>query len=128
MIDEYRQREKSVQCVGWPLNQLQQEITVRNQMCGCLALLVWFVDTTFNFIVLSILMVVSVVVQYCWYVEIYDTNTYTCIWMSWMISSSLFLTMWWTCIFGYMTVYEIVAQCEPHKEIVNVLEVASAIR
>jgi D-alanyl-D-alanine dipeptidase len=27
-----------------------------------------------------------------------------------------------------MTVYEIVAQCEPHKEIVNALEVATAIR
>jgi hypothetical protein len=94
-----RQRVESVQFVGWLLNQLQTEITARNQMFGHLELLVCELSQfSFHF-------------------------TTSC---DIFVLMSLFTSIIekFVC---FCLVYEIVAQWEPHKD-KDVIDVAIRIR
>jgi hypothetical protein len=87
-----------VQFVGWLLNQLQTEITARNQMFGHLELLV------------------CVFSQFSFYFTI------SCDIFALMSSFTSKIGK-----FVFLLVYEIVAQCEPHKD-KDLFEVGMRIR
>jgi hypothetical protein len=86
VIELFRQRVELVQCVGCLQNQLKRKFTVRNQMFGCLELLVSE--------------------------NLWEWNCFDKVWVSfsdWLIEMMKLFLFWliWK-------VYEIVARCEPH--------------
>jgi hypothetical protein len=109
------------QCVGWHLNQLQREYTVRNPTCGHLQSLV-------SVCVCSICILYLSVIDWTelnwekdeWFTFIILTHTYT-------FSVCCFVLIDWYMILLLLLVYEIVAQCEPHKD-KDVIDVAVRIR